>query len=151
MICVYCKQEAPLPKKGEHIVLAGLGGRATIDDVCSPCNQRFGDRLDREFLRSTLIALDRLLDPEVLSGEGPGPQFVKTEQGYLDARILNSGRCEVLRQIICVDEAVSLLSFTNDARDLNQLVVGLSLSAGARTSIDSGCRRARAAARCSST
>lgn len=32
--CVSCKEWAPRPIYGEHIILDGLGGRATIPDVC---------------------------------------------------------------------------------------------------------------------
>ena len=43
--CVYCSEVKPPPKKkGEHIILDGLGGHATILDVCKECNQWLGER-----------------------------------------------------------------------------------------------------------
>jgi hypothetical protein len=34
ILCVYCCQLKPLPKKDEHIILKGLGGRAVTKNVC---------------------------------------------------------------------------------------------------------------------
>jgi hypothetical protein len=97
--CVYCKASKPRPKNGEHIILDGLGGTATIIDACGDCNHGFGKALDREFLRNSIIALNRLFDPAAISGEVPRPQFVPTEWGHLDARIANDRSLTIPPQV----------------------------------------------------
>jgi hypothetical protein len=60
--CIYCKQERARPARGEHIILDALGGRTTIRDVCGgpgSCNQQFGNSIDRELVRNSLVAVPR--------------------------------------------------------------------------------------------
>ncbi len=72
--CVYCLEIKPKPVNGEHIILKGLGGRATVPDVCSGCNQKLGDQLDIEMLRHSFVALHRYYDPKVTKGQVGGAQ-----------------------------------------------------------------------------
>ena len=114
--CIYCKQLKPRPRRGEHIVLDGLGGRATIQDVCADCNQRLGDELDREFPRNTFIAIHRLLDPSHTRGEGPGPQFVEIDRGFLDARLLNTRKLIIPAQAALVEGVLLIVGSEKDLR-----------------------------------
>src|SRR5690606_20421248 len=79
ILCVYCKEDAPRPARGEHIILEGLGARATIPDVCAHCNSKLGRNPDREFLRQSFVALRRFLDPAYTSGETGDTQFFPVE------------------------------------------------------------------------
>jgi len=66
IVCIYCKETRDRPARGEHVVLEALGGNTTIADVCggrSGCNQKFGDTIDRELLRNSLVTLHRLVVP----------------------------------------------------------------------------------------
>ncbi len=78
IVCIYCKATKPRPRKGEHLILEGLGGRATTRTVCGVCNNQLG-QLDQEFLRNTHIALHRFLDSSVQDGEVRAPQFAPFE------------------------------------------------------------------------
>lgn len=98
--CVYCKDVKPRPRRGEHVILNGLGGRTTIQDVCGDCNAFLGKHVDEEFLRRSFVALRRLLDPRIRDGEAPAPQFANTEVGYLDVRLPNSGFLDLLPQVL---------------------------------------------------
>ena len=104
IVCVYCKTEKARPPRGEHIVLKGLGGRATISEVCAECNGLLDTRVDGEFLRSTHIALHRFFDPAVQEGEVTSPQFLPTEYGYIDVRLMNSGEMDILPQAAAHEE-----------------------------------------------
>ena len=102
--CVYCSEVKPPPKKkGEHIILDGLGGHATILDVCKECNQWLGDNLDIEFLRNSHIAFYRYFDPAIDDGEIGKIQFVPSRYGWWDAKMHNSGQLEVKRQVGITD------------------------------------------------
>lgn len=114
IVCVYCKTEKPRPARGEHIVLKGLGGRATISEVCAECNGLLDARVDREFLRSTHIALHRFFDPAVQDGEVASPQFLPTEYGYLDVRLMNSGEMDLLPQAAAHDSKVVVIAAEPD-------------------------------------
>src|SRR4051812_17369755 len=94
IFCVYCVKIKPRPAHGEHIILKGLGGRATISDVCGgpgSCNQKLGDELDREVLRNSHIALHRYYDPKVTKGQIGGTQKVPTKLGGLHSKVFNDG------------------------------------------------------------
>jgi hypothetical protein len=121
--CIYCKEEKLPPARGEHVVLAGLGGKATIPDVCQDCNSFLGNTLDREFLRSTHVALDRFFDPEVRDGELASPQFQETEFGFLDVRLHNSGQVELLPQILLHEGHLVALSAESDRSLVDQVLV----------------------------
>lgn len=89
-----------MPSKGEHIILKGLGGRATTRNVCSDCNQEFGDDLDNKFLRHGPLAYYRYLDPTVKTGRLGGVQFVPSPRGgFLDATVHNSQDTEIKTQV----------------------------------------------------
>ena len=100
ILCVYCCKVKPLPTKGEHIILKGLGGRATTKNVCYDCNKEFGDDLDNKFLRHGPLAYYRYLDPTVKIGQVGGVQFVPSPRGgFLDATIHNSQDTEIKTQV----------------------------------------------------
>jgi len=95
----------PLPSKGEHIVLKGLGGQAVTKNVCSDCNQEFGDELDNKFLRHGPVAYYRYLDPTVKAGQIGDTQFVPSPRGgYLDTIIHNTQDTEVKTQVHIIGE-----------------------------------------------
>ena len=100
--CVYCLEIKPMPVKGEHIILKGLGGRATTLEVCGECNQFFGDNLDIEFLRHSRIALLRFYDPAVTDGQVGDKQFHGSEWGFWDSRVYNDGDVEILSQVAII-------------------------------------------------
>jgi hypothetical protein len=97
--CVYCLEIKPMPVNGEHIILKGLGGRATTLEVCGECNQFLGDNLDIEFLRHSRIALLRFYDPAVTDGQVGDKQFHESEWGFWDSRVYNDGDVEILSQV----------------------------------------------------
>ena len=120
--CIYCKEEKPRPARGEHVGLAGLGGNATIPDVCHGCNSFLGNTLDREFLRSTHVALDRFFDPEVRDGELASPQFQETEFGFLDVRLHNSGQVELYPQVLLHEGRLLVVSSDPDRQLVSQVL-----------------------------
>lgn len=98
--CVYCLQTKPKPVHGEHIILKGLGGRATIPDVCGGCNQNLGDELDVEVLRHSVIALHRFNDPKVTKGQVGGTQFIDSKfGGFFDSKVYNDQDIDLLPQV----------------------------------------------------
>lgn len=60
--CIYCREPLRPPKKGkgEHIILSALGGQRCILDVCATCNTVVLNKIDTEFLQSSVIALFRI-------------------------------------------------------------------------------------------
>jgi len=87
IVSVYCKKTKPRPKKGEHIILDGLGGKSTIREVCGSCNGRLRRSPYEEYLRKSHAARWRYFDPLVLRGEVGAVQFLQFEWGYLDGRL----------------------------------------------------------------
>lgn len=112
--CIYCKEVKPRPRRGEHVILEGLGGRTTIQHVCRECNGFLGRYVDEEFLRRSLVALRRLLDPEIQEGEASAPQFARTEVGYLDVRLPNSGHPDLLPQVLLEGDRVRICAIDFD-------------------------------------
>jgi len=108
ILCVYCCKPKPRPAKGEHIILKGLRGRATIINVCGgpdSCNQTLGDELDIEMLRNSFIALHRYYDPKVLKGQVGGTQFLRSRfGGFYDCKMFNSGQPHLLPQVVLADQ-----------------------------------------------
>lgn len=124
ILCIYCKQWCPPPKKlGEHIILDGLGGRATIRDVCSPCNSLLGRTLDEELLRKSLIAYRRFMHPEITSGEIGAVQFLETNVGFLDGRLRNSGEFVMAPQALFLDDGFHGISSKKDDEVLRLAVL----------------------------
>src|SRR5690606_23858295 len=67
-----------------------------------------------EFLRKSFVAFRRFLDPEVVEGEAPSPQFTKTDFGYLDIRLFNDRSMRVLPQILLDENRVRIGSSPED-------------------------------------
>lgn len=109
IVCLYCKKEKARPARGEHIILDGLGGRATIRDVCGSCNSRLGANPDREFLRESLAALRRLLDPSYTSGTTGSVQFFPVEWGFIDCKVSNDRKLHFRAQVVKVEKGFAYL------------------------------------------
>jgi hypothetical protein len=110
IFCVYCLKVKPRPIIGEHIILKGLGGHATIPDVCGgpkSCNQELGDTLDREVLRESFIALHRYYAPNVNDGQLGGIQFMPSKLGgYFDLKVFNDGDVKLPPQLAVTEKGV---------------------------------------------
>ena len=126
ILCVYCGELKPLPPKGEHIVLKGLGGRAVTRLVCGDCNQEFGDELDNKFLRHGPVAYYRFLDPTVTRGQIGDVQFVPSPRGgYLDTIFHNTQETEVKTQVHIIGEDFLIFRPDKDADEVDRILESL--------------------------
>jgi hypothetical protein len=124
--CIYCKKPKPRPSKGEHIILAALGGRATIREVCSDCNRLLGRTVDQRFLESSFTALHRYYCSDINTGEVVRPQFLPFEYGMLDIRVLNDGSMDILPQVALIPDGTLFAAAEPDQslvwRELNRFL-----------------------------
>jgi hypothetical protein len=125
IVCIYCEVTKPRPTKGEHLILEGLGGRATTRTVCGDCNNQLS-LLDQELLRNTHLALHRFMDPAFQEGEVRAPQFVTFEHGYLDIRLLNTGAADLLPQAALINGGLFVVASEPDQLVLDEVLTALS-------------------------
>ena len=85
-ICIFCRKEG---SSLEHVIPEGIGGRKTIDRVCTPCNSDFGTRVDGPLINHKLIEIVRARLG--IAGKSDVPQPLAA--GHLaddpDVRVLN--------------------------------------------------------------
>ncbi|MBT4586190.1 hypothetical protein HOC67_04835, partial [Candidatus Peregrinibacteria bacterium] len=68
LVCIYCKREKPKDQfNKEHVLLSAFGNFPTKNsspqlkkEVCTKCNQFFGDGIDNFFARQSFEGLKRL-------------------------------------------------------------------------------------------
>lgn len=79
MECIYCKGSGPFNK--EHVFPKGMGGDdldfLLINVVCESCNSKFS-KLEASFMRSSPLALSRLINQTASRGNHKSPQFNTT-------------------------------------------------------------------------
>ncbi len=64
MYCVYCNIDHPneVQFNEEHIIPQGIGGtRAWTIEVCEKSNSTLGNEVDRPFIESFFVNIDRVL------------------------------------------------------------------------------------------
>ena len=54
--CIFCRE---IGSSLEHVIAEGIGGRKTIDRVCTPCNSDFGTRIDAKLVDHPLVVFER--------------------------------------------------------------------------------------------
>jgi len=127
--CVYCLETRSRPAHGEHIILKGLGGRATIPFVCGgpgSCNQKLGDELDVEMLRNSFIALHRYYDPKISKGQVGGMQLIPSKfGGGFDGKAFNDGSVELLPQMAVLGEKVIIAADSSKQADVDAVLESL--------------------------
>jgi hypothetical protein len=108
--CIYCKEVAARPPRGEHVILDALGGRTTIPDVCRGCNQRLGDTIDRQLMRNSAVTLLRFL--RTPADRRPHDQpilYPRDDVGWMDA-IVRGGDLLFPPQLYAVDSKLTLVA-----------------------------------------
>jgi hypothetical protein len=122
ILCIYCLQERPEPARGEHLLLAGLGGATCTKHVCEGCNNGALADLDREFLRSSTVTICRIFAPSRRTGEVAGPQFMPLDEGgYADYRLLTPAQPYVPAQLFFKGER--LVFFHTDEHERERAYV----------------------------
>ena len=131
--CIYCLEKAQKPREGEHVILKGLRGSQTIQDVCSACNNKLS-KIDLEFLQSSIIAVVRVATPSAMGRLKSTQFFFDNKRGAWVDVVLKSGSI-YQKPHICEYEG-SLVSRFQEVEDLSAIEAFIEKFERGKVSID---------------
>lgn len=101
--CVFCHGPLNGRETSEHVLLNAFGGRVTTRKLsCAPCNNQFGNTIDRE-LAEQFAAVRNMF--EMVSGDGKdAPSLRKVQAGDRKVNLLGNGEITLAEKPFTVEE-----------------------------------------------